>query len=89
MKIYSISNLICFLIQVAVFVTIQYAAGEQVIKIWHWESIQHDANFTNSHYVTVSANQQPSVKLLGIDPAQVWGGLDGGDIRLDSEQNAV
>jgi len=49
MKIYSISNLICFLIQVAVFVTIQYGAGEQVIKIWHWESIQHDTNFTNSH----------------------------------------
>ena len=45
MKIYSISNMICFLIQVSVFMAIQFGAGEQVIKIWHWESIQHDANF--------------------------------------------
>ena len=48
MKIYSISNLICFLIQVGVLMAIQFGAGEQVIKIWHWESIQHEVDFSNT-----------------------------------------
>ena len=54
MKIYSISNLICFLIQVGVLMAIQFGAGEQVIKIWHWESIQHEVDFSN----TSSSNSQ-------------------------------
>ena len=27
---------------------IQFGAGEQVIKIWHWESIQHEVDFSNT-----------------------------------------
>ena len=33
---------------------IQFGAGEQVIKIWHWESIQHEVDFSN----TSSSNSQ-------------------------------
>lgn len=54
MKIYSISNMICFIIQVGVLMAIQFGAGEQVIKIWHWESIQHEVDFSN----TSSSNSQ-------------------------------
>ena len=39
MKIYSLSNLICFLIQLVVFVSIQYNSSGQTIKLWHWKSI--------------------------------------------------
>ena len=59
MKIYSISNMICFIIQVGVLMAIQFGAGEQVIKIWHWESIQHEVDFSN----TSSSNSQNEIFL--------------------------
>ena len=39
MKIYSITNLIAFLLQLTVFTFIQFGTDEQIIKIWHWQSI--------------------------------------------------
>ena len=38
---------------------IQFGAGEQVIKIWHWESIQHEVDFSN----TSSSNSQNEIFL--------------------------
>ena len=87
MKIYSISNMICFLIQLGVFIGIQFGAAEQVIKIWHWESIQHEMNFTSSTDPnSYSQNyQKEGQELLSLSKAESLSPDERADLRAKSD----